>query len=71
MLDNDQQRPDTAYTVPDRSTRISPDDLTAAKPGTWVCDECEDGIRVEAGSSVKCNCGHSWRVSCVPAEKSR
>ncbi|GGC49914.1 hypothetical protein [Haloferax sulfurifontis] len=58
---------DTSYDVPDRST-ISPEELIEARPGTLVCHECEEEMHIKTGSSSHdCECGHSWRVICVPA----
>lgn len=66
-MSDDKSEPDTSYDVPDRST-VSPDDLFGDRSGTLACAECEETMPVKSGSSsMECECGHSWRVMCVPA----
>jgi hypothetical protein len=66
MSDNDQQRPETSYDVPDRTSSISPEDLFAdGMPATLTCDDCGADMPVKSGTeSVVCDCGHDWQVRC-------
>jgi hypothetical protein len=69
MMPDDKTEPDTSYDVPDRSLSVSPEDLSGVKPCTIACPECEVEMSTTSGSeSVECDCGHSWKVDCFPAE---
>jgi len=68
MTDEDKTSDDD-YDVPDRNTTVSADDLLGERPGTLICAECETKMPIESGESWRqCDCGHSWRVFCTPAE---